>query len=248
MPDYTKGKIYKLICNETNKIYIGSTCQELSKRKADHKNDYNRWQINKTTKNISSYDIIKNNNYDIILIEEYLCNNKNELHARERYWIEQYDCVNKIIPTRTQHEYRNDNIDKIKEYDNDRYHNERKLNNDYQKKIKDYRNKNKEKTQEYNKQYYINNKEKIKEATLNYAKNNKEKKIENDKKYRENNKEKIAEINKEYQNKPEVKEKIKERMKKYREKITCNICNCDIALDSIYKHNLSKKHISNMKI
>ncbi len=246
MPDYTKGKIYKLICNETSKIYIGSTCQSLCKRYGDHVAQYKYWK--NTNKNyVSSFKLIIDGNCDIVLIENYSCNNKEELHARERYWIEQYDCVNKIIPTRTQHEYRNDNIDKIKEYDNDRYHNERKLNNDYQEKIKDYRDKNKEKTQEYNKQYYINNKEKIKKATLNYANNNKDKIKESNKKYRENNKEKIAEINKEYQNKPEVKEKIKERMKKYREKITCNICNCDIALDSIYKHNLSKKHISNIK-
>ena len=37
MPDYSKGKIYKLISNHTDDIYIGSTCDLLSKRLYKHK-------------------------------------------------------------------------------------------------------------------------------------------------------------------------------------------------------------------
>ena len=32
MPDYQKGKIYKIISNETDDVYIGSTTQSLSLR------------------------------------------------------------------------------------------------------------------------------------------------------------------------------------------------------------------------
>ena len=46
------------------------------------------------------------NNTDIILVESYPCENKNELHSRERYYIENNNCVNKIIPTRTSKEFK----------------------------------------------------------------------------------------------------------------------------------------------
>ena len=70
-------------------------------------------------------------NYDIVLIEEYPCQNKDQLHSRERFYIESIKCVNKIIPTRTvkeynelnkesmtikRKEYREKNSDKIKAY------------------------------------------------------------------------------------------------------------------------------------
>ena len=216
----------------------------LCKRHGDHKSHYKYWK--KTNNNyVTSFNIVQYDDCDIILLENYSCQNKNELHARERHWIEQLNCVNKIVPTRTQKEYREDNIDQIKEYDNNRHHNERKNNEQYQEKVKEYREQNKEKKTESDKKYYNNNKEKIKETVAEYRSENKEKIAEINKTYRENNKEKIAEINKIYQNRPEVKKKNKERLKKYREKITCDICNCEIARDSINKHNISKKHINN---
>ena len=27
MPDYSKGKIYKIVCNVTGLVYVGSTCE-----------------------------------------------------------------------------------------------------------------------------------------------------------------------------------------------------------------------------
>jgi len=41
----------------------------------------------------------------ITLVEKYRCETKDELHARERYYIENNKCVNKVIPTRTTKEY-----------------------------------------------------------------------------------------------------------------------------------------------
>ena len=41
MPDYQNGKIYSIRCyNNTSLIYIGSTCQQLSRRFTDHKKDF----------------------------------------------------------------------------------------------------------------------------------------------------------------------------------------------------------------
>jgi len=67
---------------------------------------------------ISSYELLQYPDVDIILLENYPCNNKQELHARERHYIQLLDCVNKCIPTRTAKEahqvYYQENCEKIK--------------------------------------------------------------------------------------------------------------------------------------
>jgi len=65
--------------------------------------------------NITSYEILKNNNYQILLVENYPCNNIDELRKQERFYIENNDCVNKNIPGRTKQEYRITNVEKEKE-------------------------------------------------------------------------------------------------------------------------------------
>jgi predicted GIY-YIG superfamily endonuclease len=37
MPDYSKAKIYKIVNNIDNEIYIGATIQPLSERMAKHR-------------------------------------------------------------------------------------------------------------------------------------------------------------------------------------------------------------------
>jgi predicted GIY-YIG superfamily endonuclease len=93
---YEKGKIYKLVDNTNGNIYIGSTIQSLSKRKSQHKEIKNKCK---------SKLIINNGDYDIILIENYPCSSKEELFARERYFIENIECINKMIPGRTKKEW-----------------------------------------------------------------------------------------------------------------------------------------------
>ena len=41
-----------------------------------------------------SFDILQNNDYNIILIEEYPCNNKLELLERENHFITNMKCIN----------------------------------------------------------------------------------------------------------------------------------------------------------
>jgi len=106
MIDYSKGKIYKIVCNNTGLIYIGSTCEPtLARRLAKHVINYKSYNKGKSNY-ITSFKIIEGGNYDIVLIEEILCETKDQLHARERYHIELNPCVNKIIPTRTEKEYK----------------------------------------------------------------------------------------------------------------------------------------------
>jgi molecular chaperone DnaK (HSP70) len=186
MPDYQLGKIYKLICYTTNLVYIGSTCQStLARRLAGHRCAYKRFLENNKNDFITSFKVLENDNYDIVLIEQCPCDSKDELHKKERSYIESIECVNKTIPTRNLKEYLIDNKIKIQKYIKE-----------YQK---EYCESNKEKIKKHKKEYYNENKERKKE----YYETNKEKIKEHRKEYYNNNKEKIKQYT----------EQIKEKMK-----------------------------------
>lgn len=111
---YNRGKVYKLVSFQTDKVYVGSTCEQyLSNRLAGHRRNYKRYQNGKQHY-ITSFEITKFDDVDIILLENFSCNSKQELHSRERYYIESLDCVNKNVPTRTAQEYAK--TDKVKTY------------------------------------------------------------------------------------------------------------------------------------
>jgi len=116
--DYKNSKIYRIVCNETGLCYVGSTTSTLTKRLSRHKSNYKLF-LNGTYSNLASFPIIEKGNYDIVLIEEYPCENKQQLHARERYYIETMECINKRIPNRPKQEYMKEfytnNRDKILE-------------------------------------------------------------------------------------------------------------------------------------
>ena len=150
MVDYKNGKIYKLVSNETDKIYIGSTCRSLRKRFFDHKDGFN--SSKKSDRYVSSFTLFKLGPVDIILIENYPCDDKQQLHARERYWIEfnKGITVNLILPTRTREQYRHENKEiiavKSKEYGSKNKAmiavKTKKYRNVNDKKIKEFKNKN----------------------------------------------------------------------------------------------------------
>ena len=120
MINYENGKIYK-ICSKTmdGDIYIGSTTKRLlSQRMSAHIYDYNKFKDAKCERRIRSFDIFEKygvENCCIVLLEAVCAKDKNELHAREAYYIKTLSCVNKQIPTRTDKEYRVDNKEIIKE-------------------------------------------------------------------------------------------------------------------------------------
>ena len=159
MVDYSKGKIYKIVCNKTGKIYIGSTTTTLSRRLTQHKLSYRRY-LNKKYSFNTSFEIIENENFDIVLIEYVNCSDKNELHQRERYYIENTNCVNKLVPLRTNKEYKNDHVEMYKEYRKKYCEKNNEKIIDY---LKNYRVKNKDILNKKKKQYYQNNPEKYKE-------------------------------------------------------------------------------------
>lgn len=106
MNKYNNGKIYKIVDNTNNNVYYGSTIETLGERLSVHK--YN--------KNCRSRLIINNGDYDIILIENYPCESKEQLETRERHYIENNKCINKNIPGRNMKEWREDNKDNIRKY------------------------------------------------------------------------------------------------------------------------------------
>lgn len=124
--DYSTSKIYKIVSDQTDKVYIGSTTKKyLKQRLSGHIADFKRWQDGKRD-NITSFEIIKYDDCQIVLIENFPCNDINELRSRERYWIENTEnCVNKRIPGRTKQEndkqYREEHKEEIKQKKNQTY-------------------------------------------------------------------------------------------------------------------------------
>ena len=94
MPDYQQGKIYKIVCNTTGLMYVGSTTQKLlSSRLSGHIRNYKKY-LNGKYSNCASFEIIKHENYEIVLLETCQCNSKDELLMRERHHIENTNCIN----------------------------------------------------------------------------------------------------------------------------------------------------------
>lgn len=154
MPDYSLGKIYCIRSHQTDKIYIGSTCQDyLSRRFQEHK------RISNTT--TTSRIIIDYGDAYIELLENFPCATKQELHKREGELIRinKEICINIRIEGRSKKQYREENKEKI------------------EKRNRQISEENKEKIKERNKQ--CREKEKIKENVkqfyLRYYKDNKEK-------------------------------------------------------------------------
>lgn len=85
---YQQAKIYKIVCEHCNEIYVGSTCEKyLSCRLGKHKSG------SKKPENCSRRFYSHMNEYGwdkarIILIENFPCNSVNELRAREDLYIQ----------------------------------------------------------------------------------------------------------------------------------------------------------------
>ena len=69
MVNYNLGKIYRIVCKTTGLVYIGSTAEPtLARRLATHSRKYKCF-LNGKGRFVTSYKILENNNYEIILIE-----------------------------------------------------------------------------------------------------------------------------------------------------------------------------------
>ena len=144
MPNYSRGKIYRLTCDNPDLFYIGSTTQQyLCSRLTQHKQDFKKGKGRTTT----SKKLFEAGNVKIELLELCPCSCKEELLFRERHFIEENDCVNKVKPIVSKEEAKQ----KVREYDQTPIQKEKR---------KEYRAKTKEQKREYDRQHYLANKAK----------------------------------------------------------------------------------------
>jgi hypothetical protein len=216
MVNYQNSKIYKIWSPHTELIYIGSTTRLLCQRLGDHQTNYKSYKEDKRHY-VSSFKILEYGDAKIELIENYSCNNKEELTKKEGEFIRQYKdiCVNICIAGRTQQEWCIDNKEQIAE----------------QKKI--YREEHKEQIAERKKRYYEEHKEQILEKDRKYYEEHKQQRLEYATIYREEHKEQLA-------------EKYKKHYEEQKSNIYKCICGSMIQSYQKSIHFKSKKHQSYM--
>jgi len=97
---YQRGKIYKIISPNTDKIYIGSTTETLlSHRIREHRSNYVEQKKGPLLGQVGPFMIIDAGNSLIILIELFPCKSRAELKLREQYHItlNTINCISKDI-------------------------------------------------------------------------------------------------------------------------------------------------------
>jgi hypothetical protein len=251
MPDYSKSVIYIIKPNvnnyDENDVYYGSTTNFI-KRCKQHESSYISFKNdNNYSKYISYfyiYDIYGIDNCITEIIENYSCETKDELLIREKYYINNYLCVNKYLPITTKDEKKEYQIEYYNKNNEDILNKKKQYYIDNIDKIKEYREKNKEII-----------KENDKNRQSNYRKNNKEEIAKSKKKYQNEHKDEISKYQKEYQE--QNKEKLTKQKKEYyennkqelldykKQKILCKTCNCYIGIHDKLKHERTTKHIIN---
>ena len=185
MVNYKNGKIYKIVNDNTDDIYVGSTTIQLSHRFQAHKNKAEKVPTRKLYKFINDNDGF--DNFRIILIENFACNNREELLQREQYYkdllkpsLNTYNCYGTDEDKRAEYikqhnkDYYEKNNDKEKKRHKEYYE---KNNDKLLQQKKEYYQKNKDGKTQYNKEYYQKNKDKVKQLRKEYYEKNKNKKV-----------------------------------------------------------------------
>ena len=102
--DYKNGRVYCIRNAIDDDIYVGSTCQPLSKRIAEHRK--NRFTTcKKHFKLYKKMDELGVDNFYIELIKECPCENKEQLRAIEGEYIRLLGTLNSRIEGRTDKQY-----------------------------------------------------------------------------------------------------------------------------------------------
>lgn len=147
-----KGKVYKIICTQSNDVYIGSTFNILRVRLWGHKAKYKNKQSYSLTPYFDKYGT---DNFKIILIKEYEVVDRKHLEAYEQLWLNKLKNINKNNTLNLKHINKEQHLIKRRNY--------------YQKikdtKIKEYLEESKEKRSLQTRQYKEKNKDYIKQIT-----------------------------------------------------------------------------------
>lgn len=165
---YQTGKIYKIINDINDDVYVGSTYDKLCKRMEKHRSHRFTYGHRMLYSLMNELGVDK---FRIVLIEDFPCENKEQLRMREAFYIREIGTLNKVVEDRTRQEYKEQNKDKIKEC-MEKYREDRKeqilektkvYRENNRDKIKQYKTDNKEHIVEQRKEYYQKTKEKTKE-------------------------------------------------------------------------------------
>ena len=246
--DFSNGKIYCIRNCLDDDIYIGSTCQPLSKRMTKHRESMkdSKRQHLKIYEKMNDLGIEM---FYIELIENYPCENIEQLNRREGEHIrEKQSVLNKRIGGRTVKEWCDDNIERVQE-NKHKYHiqNKEKINErsrqhyqenkEYLKQYQnEYKENNREKVLERKRQHHHENKASLNEAKKQYYKDNRERLLENAKKYQKENREYCKEKSNIYYQ--ENKERINEERK------VKHVCECGITytISNKSRHEKTQHH------
>ena len=170
--DYANTIIYKIVCNDLNitECYVGHTTNFVQRRNR-HRNTCENEKGKKY--NYKLYKNIRENggweNYSMIELEKYPCNDANEARAKEREYYEKLNSsLNSVKPYRGYAEWCFDNKERVAAYHREYYGAKKEESIAY-------RRENKEKNAAYHREYYSNNKEKNAAYHREYYSNNKEK-------------------------------------------------------------------------
>ena len=141
--DFKNGKIYCIRNTVDDDIYVGSTTQPLSKRMSKHRCDVKGYKQNR--KLYAKMNELGIDSFYIELIEEYPCDNVEQLRKREGHFIREISTLNQHVAGRSGADWYAEHKDILKE------------------KHKYYREKNIEHCIEVMKKYQSENNDKIKE-------------------------------------------------------------------------------------
>ncbi len=86
MPDYSKGKIYKIVNSVNDKIYIGSTTRTLAQRMGDHRYAA-KTERSKLYKAMRFHGIEQ---FSVKLVKYYSCDTEQQLLAKEFQIVKKY--------------------------------------------------------------------------------------------------------------------------------------------------------------
>ena len=114
--DYSQAKVYKITNDFNNDIWIGTTCDTLVKKFSVHKAD----AIRNFRKNCIIQKLIKEHGFDrfrIQLIEDYPCEDLNQLRQRQGYHIRELHAINKYADDKDYYEKNKERVNEhYKEY------------------------------------------------------------------------------------------------------------------------------------
>lgn len=217
MKSYQNVKIYKIVNDVNDEIYVGSTAYYyLSDRMKYHRVDSLR-DKNKGKVLYQKFKEIGIDHFKIILLEKYPCTCFEEQRMREQHYIDllkpRYNMQNAYTDTTT---------DEYKEKRNE--------------KVREYYSANKDVIVEKRKEYYENNRDEIVMHVKEWREKNLDHRLEYEKEYREKNAERISDYAKEW------REKNKEKIKaKKAEKELC-VCGEYYTMPHKNRHMKTKKH------